>query len=196
VGVGDLFLFFGWFRRTIWTEEELRFAPAGENLHVIFGWLQVGAVCKPSTAGNRLPAWVSEHPHVQGAAHYPANNTLYVASSKLDLPGLGRRVPGGGLFPRYVDVLRLTAPDRSRGFWRVPGWWWPQGGLPALSYHGDLKRWRRRADKLTLRTVGRGQEFVLDPPEPSAAQVWLSEIFQAAVSPQESLGEPCLESAT
>jgi hypothetical protein len=182
VGVGDLFLFFGWFRRTVLANGELRFAPGGESMHVIFGWLQVGAFCKPSAAKHATPRWAHDHPHVVAAARYPANNTLYVASRTLACPGLERRLPGGGFFPRFAPELRLTAPGQSRGVWRVPGWWWPEGGPPALSYHGDEKRWRRGRQDLLLRTVGRGQEFVLEVSNASAATEWLREIFRSATA--------------
>jgi hypothetical protein len=189
VGAGDLFLFFGWFRRTVRTREGLRFAPSGEDLHVIFGWLQVGTTYRPSAARNGTPEWAHRHPHVQDAVDYPVNNTLYVASRALEWPGLGSRLPGGGFFPRFAPALCLTAPGCSRGVWCVPRWWWPQGGRPALSYHRDVKRWRRERQGLLLHTVGRGQEFVLEIPSQSVAEQWLREIFEAAGMPGTSAGE-------
>jgi hypothetical protein len=50
VGVGDLFLYFGWFRRTILVDGKLRFDPKDRNgRHIIYGYLQVGEVI----SGNR-----------------------------------------------------------------------------------------------------------------------------------------------
>ena len=45
VGNGDIFLFFGWFRRTILTEQGYKFDPTDENgRHVIWGYMEVGNV--------------------------------------------------------------------------------------------------------------------------------------------------------
>src|SRR3954469_15394864 len=48
VGVGDLFLFFGWFRRVQKVRGRYRYLAGAldgaRDLHVIFGWLRVGKV--------------------------------------------------------------------------------------------------------------------------------------------------------
>jgi hypothetical protein len=53
-----------------------RFAP---DVHVIFGWLQVGRILHPTTERSCVPRWAVEHPHVRRARSKSANNTLYVA---------------------------------------------------------------------------------------------------------------------
>jgi hypothetical protein len=40
VGPGDLFLFFGWFRRVSRSAGRLKFVTGAPDLHVIWGWLQ------------------------------------------------------------------------------------------------------------------------------------------------------------
>jgi hypothetical protein len=51
VAVGDLILFFGWYRKVIMTERGYRFAPktetdfyAGSDLQAIFGYMQIGEI--------------------------------------------------------------------------------------------------------------------------------------------------------
>ena len=44
VTVGDLFLFFGLFREAELRDSKYRYAPGAPNLHVVYGWLQVGAI--------------------------------------------------------------------------------------------------------------------------------------------------------
>lgn len=47
VDIGDLFLFFGWFRQV--TQQSSRgwsFAPGTRNQHVVFGWLQIGEIIR------------------------------------------------------------------------------------------------------------------------------------------------------
>ena len=44
VGVGDLFLFFGWFRQVERTATAYRFLRGAPDLHVVFGWLQIAII--------------------------------------------------------------------------------------------------------------------------------------------------------
>ena len=89
VGPGDLFLFFGWFRRVREERGGLVYQRGAPDLHVLFGWLQVGEVLAP--AAGKVPAWAEDHPHVVGAQR--TNNALYVASEQLDPPPI-RWTPG------------------------------------------------------------------------------------------------------
>ena len=182
VAEGDLFLFFGWFRRVLTENGELRYHPDAPDIHCLFGWLQVGAVYHPGIDGKLLPKWTFDHPHVRDADWYSGqkNNTLYVASPRLRLRGLGRSVAGGGIFPRFTGNLQLTAPGRQRSMWRLPDFLYPTRGVPALSYHADPDRWSKDKKGVLLETVGRGQEFVLDCEYYPKALDWIKEIFKAA----------------
>jgi len=162
VGQGDLFLFFGWFRRTIELQGQLVYDPDAPNLHVIFGWLQVGKIFKPSRERGDPPMWSRQHPHVKGARFRSSNNTLYVAAKWLKLPGGSLHVPAGGAFERFVRALCLTKEGERRTAWRLPARFHPSGDRPPLSYHGDRRRWRKDVKGVVLETVARGQEFVLD----------------------------------
>jgi hypothetical protein len=44
IGIGDIFLFFGWFHLTECVTGHWRFVREALDLHVIFGWLEVGEV--------------------------------------------------------------------------------------------------------------------------------------------------------
>jgi hypothetical protein len=90
VGVGDVFLFFGWFRRTVRANGDLTFDRAAADLHVIFGWLQVGRILHPTRDIGSVPPWAAEHAHVLGARSMSANNTLYVAGRHLQLSDVDR----------------------------------------------------------------------------------------------------------
>lgn len=183
VGVGDLFLFFGWFRRVLTDNGKLCYHPEAQDIHCLFGWLQIGAVYHPGIDDNLPPKWAFDHPHVQDADYYSAsanNNTLYVASQLLSLPRLGHSVAGGGIFPRFTESLQLTAPGQQRSLWRLPNFFYPTKGVPPLSYHADLGRWHKNKKEVLLRTVGRGQEFVLDCEYYPEALDWIKEIFKEA----------------
>ena len=47
IGQGDLFLFFGWFRRVEEHAGAFRFVKRAPDLHILWGWLQVDTVLKP-----------------------------------------------------------------------------------------------------------------------------------------------------
>lgn len=155
VGPGDLFLFFGWFRR------------GREDLHALWGWLYVDRVIR--IGEDPVPAWAAYHPHCFGDR---PKNTLYVA----------RRGPGGaGVFRHYDESLRLTAPGATRSRWRLPGWFAPRDGASPLSAHG-LKRWSTAGGWSRLESVPRGQEFVLDAKRWPEAIGWARDLIDGAAS--------------
>ena len=200
VGPGDLFLFFGWFRRVEqingrgpWT-----FVPNTPDLHVIFGWLQVGEVLKVSEYQNHIwrtkYQWLKDHPHIRHANRYPKNNTIYVASRQLVIDGQrmgrpGKKIPGGGTFGKFSSLLQLTHPDQPnrplrRSIWQLPHWFssFDTTGKHALTYHGNAKRWRdepRHQTTVELHSVAKGQEFVLnlDGVPKIDANKWLEKLF-------------------
>ena len=163
VGPGDLFLFFGWFRDVepvngaAW-----RYVPNAPHVHRLFGWLQVSEVVPVVGTLKRARTerpWLSRHPHLRRHWDY---NTVYIASETLNVEGLTTR-SGAGLFDGNGERLTLTAQrSANRSRWRLPSWFFPQGGSPVLSYHYDKKLWSRREPWAYVNTVGRGQEFVFD----------------------------------
>ena len=184
VGVGDLFLFFGWFRETEKNGDTYRYRRDAPDIHGLFGWLQIGAIYRPGVVNQSPPPWADSHPHVANASSYlseGSNNTLYVAAERLDLPGLDHPVAGGGAFRNFDARMRLTASgSRLRSTWRLPSSFRPASGSPALSYHRNPKRWSEDADGLLLKTVGRGQEFVLDCDGYPGVYDWLAEVLALA----------------
>jgi hypothetical protein len=178
VGPGDLFLFFGWFRRVTRDANRARYARDAPNLHVIFGWMQIGAVHAADRAlAARLP-WAASHPHLSDG-RIRGLNKLYIASDRLD--SLGLDLPGAGGFRRFRPELCLTklAPYRGRSIWRLPRWMcWHADAT--LSYHRDRARWRTFRDHVELRTAPIGQEFVLDLDAYPESRAWLKRLFRGS----------------
>ena len=176
VGQGDLFLFFGWFRRCLRQKGSLRYARRAPNLHVLFGWLQVGEVVPVAKLGPADLPWARQHPHFWGERG--GANTLYLAADHVRSTGAGApALPGAGLFPRFHPRLCLTAQPGAapRGLWKLPEWIHSPGQAPLLSHHTDPERWKRTEEGWLVRSVGRGQEFVIDlekVPGPAAADAW------------------------
>lgn len=179
VGVGDLFLFFGWFCHAERHEGQWRFVPGAASFHALFGWLQVGEVIDvPDRDTTHVPGWLADHPHVAHAARFVGQgNTIYVAANQLQL-SCSRVGDAGGRFRQWSDELKLTAEGANRSLWSVPTWLDPRQGRTPLSYHGRPDRWTRRGDSLYLETVMRGQEFVLDGHEYPEAIPWAGRLIE------------------
>ena len=143
VGVGDLFLFFGRFRSTEYAPDgRLRFIRRAPIQHIVFGYLQVGAVVHGE--GIRAYAW---HPHAENPDPLP-NNTLYLASDRL----LTTDLPGAGVLDHRADRV-LTAPGRSTSRWRLLDWM----AHASISYHGPGS-----IKDGYFQSAAKGQEFVID----------------------------------
>ena len=171
VGPGDLFLFYGLFRRVEQGANGWRFVRDARPCHVLWGWLQVAERLTLGDAGPEGVEWAHDHPHCQRLD--APNNVLYLARRLLQLGGLADSLPGAGVFPRYAAARRLTAAAADRvSAWELPRWFHPGKGRPPLSYHADPRRWRRHADRVDLQAVARGQEFVLDGEAYPEAMAW------------------------
>lgn len=173
IGVGDLFLFFGWFRHVELHEGHWRYLRGSKPLHAIWGWMLVGEVYPCRNLPTEVAAWATGHPHLHGTQ--PEANDLFVAADRLVVGG--RAVPGAGLFtenPPRVLTLNGSSPSQ----WCVPAWMHPDRGLATLSYHGNVKRWKPRDESsCLLASVGKGQEFVLNVSDESVLTGWLDTIY-------------------
>lgn len=165
VGVDDLFLFFGWFRAIEEYRGNWRYRPGAPDLHVVFGWLQVGEVLSVGAATEAFRtryAWLRDHPHLHGER--ASNNTIYLARDTLRLPHGPHDIgPGAGTFKRLSPRLVLTAPgQKSRRVWQLPRWFYPSKGRTPLTYNANPANWSRDETSATLISAAKGQEFVLD----------------------------------
>ncbi len=191
VGPGDLFLFFGWFRRVELDDGRWRYVPNEPDLHVIFGWLQVDEVLTVSEYRGQVTKcqWLKDHPHIRHINRYPENNSIYIASEKLVIGGQHTGQTGGGTFASFLAKQQLTCPDQplplKRSIWRLPKWFSSRdaNGNPALTYHNNMMRWRDDAthgETVELHSAAIGQEFVLniDHCPKGKAYKWLNSLFR------------------
>ena len=179
IGRGDLFVFFGCFRRAEEVGSAFRFVRGTPKLHVIFGWLQVGRVHRATCGLAAEIPWTSGHPHLAAPDRYK-NNTLYFASDRLSSVGIDAN--GAGTFDRLEPELILSQIDPYIGCstWRLPRWFDPGGRAP-LSYHSKATRWTDCATSVRVQSAYPGQEFVLDVEQYPEARMWLRSIFRAAI---------------
>ena len=179
VDAGDLFLFYGWFKRAELENGEWHYVRHAPDLHVIFGWLHVGERLRVNQgeAGNRIPY----HPHIRNTDLYGDDNTIYVARDRLNLNGRDSAIAGAGIFAQFNDALRLTAPDEHRrSYWRLPRWFYPFGNRPRtpLTCHENPRKWTLNGDHVILESAYPGQEFVFDTGEYPEAVGWVRSLFQ------------------
>jgi len=178
IGRGDLFLFFGCFRRAEQIGGAFRFVRIAPKLHVIFGWLQVGRVARATSSLAAEIPWAGGHPHLAAPDRYKSN-TLYFASDRLS--SIGIDASGGGTFDRLRPELILSQTDPYVGCstWQLPRWFDPGDRAP-LSYHSKAARWTECATSVRVQSAYPGQEFVLDVEQYPEARGWLRSIFRAA----------------
>ncbi len=148
VTVGDIFLFFGTFKRTR--------GEIGRNLqfekdyprHIIFGYLRIEDIYRHDQL-EQVPVALQTHPHFVNRHQdkYGTNNTLYVGT--------------GGTF-KYNDKLVLTRSGFSKSRWQLPGFFHPEFGT-VISRHEKAERfrWLKDKDSIHLDTIGIGQDFVV-----------------------------------
>jgi hypothetical protein len=162
VGVGDLILFFGLFQDALVENGKINLDTISLPRHIIWGWFQIDKFFAVSEI-KAEPGfqWAQYHPHFHSVTDNL--NTIYLASRNLDIPGLVQKsIRGAGVFPHFLNKLQLTAPYKRVSVWKLPCWMYPKDEAVALTYHSNTTRWRKEEDHCLLKTVGRGQEFVLD----------------------------------
>ena len=171
--IGDLFLFFGLFQKIEKTSGGWCFVKDAPKQHILWGWLQIGKICKvDKLAKDELP-WSRYHPHRHRSRDRDSTNTLYVASRGLTLGG-GSIAPGAGCFLKSHEPLILTNPNGSGVTdWRLPRCFYPDNGKSPLTYHPKLDRWRHDDRYTYLQSASRGQEFVLDLDQYPDVTDWL-----------------------
>lgn len=156
---GDLFLFFGTFRKTIITDEgKLKFDLKDRPKHIIFGYLQIEKIIRKN---EEVEDWMEYHSHCSPNRDWKKNNTVYVATKKLSFnPNLS----GAGVF-NYDKSLVLTAEGLSKSRWKLPEFF-----RGKISYHKN-KHWNRGY----FQSVGMGQEFVTE--EDPKIEKWAMELI-------------------
>lgn len=183
VSVGDVFVFFGWFKRVVLHGASWKYLKQAPDLHVIFGWLQVGEIL-PVTAANRQRLlnerpWLEDHPHMNVPPEWAlGGNVIYLATDSLVLPGCTQtKLSGAAELQTFSPKRALTAPGSSRSQWIVPSWFAASDQRSPLSFHSNADRWTTQNGETRLNTVGRGQEFVLDCTNRLEATAWLLDVL-------------------
>lgn len=171
VSVGDIFLFFGWFRNITSTQNP-RFV--GDHEHRVYGWLQIGQIIDLGGDGSHVLKdfpWLVDHPHVRSGWDHVKAHTLYVANDKLSIAGQEIELPGSGVLSKG---FRLTARQAGRrGLWQLPKFFDPNAGGIGISRHQN-HRWSGSG---LLESAPIGQEFVANLQDKPEAMKWLRDLL-------------------
>lgn len=166
---GDIFLFFGWFRRV---DDNFHFIKKKDDkcffnyadLHAIYGYMQIGKIIT-SPEEIKKYRW---HPHSEDG--YGKNNTLYIPSEKLIIDGENYG-PGYGTFS-YNKNLVLTKEGCSRSNWIYHEFLSPE------KVYGNRKNSSKNNDTLSYRGIW--QELIVDSTNNPGLLNWvIDDIIQA-----------------
>jgi hypothetical protein len=159
---GDLFLYFGWFRKTEFKASRLSYK--GPDVHAVFGYLQIG---KRYQTEQALPDYAKYHPHAKCFTNEFPKNCIYEAAEKLsfnpDLPGWGCLK----LNPKAKVSAILTQEGQTRSRWD-PAFF--KGVKMNFCSPDSFKNGY-------FQSAHRGQEFVLDVKNNTKAEQWVSTLI-------------------
>ena len=165
VGPGDLFLFFGWFKD---------FYNKGEDLHHLFGWLQIDRIVDGSDDIKKYLEEVSmEHPHGYGDVSRYTNNTIYVGKKYLEVKkDKNISLKGHGLFRNSHQDLILTERNMTRARWKLPKHYFSNSKNLFL----NRLKWQEE-ENCRIFCNGRGQEFILNANENPKIIAWATNLI-------------------
>lgn len=160
---GDVFLFFGTFKQIKYEGGRLKFVPEEPEMHIIFGYLQVGEKMRIGL-DTKCPRWMNYHPHTDSDRRRGGNNTVYIARDTLTWDS---KLPGADTF-NYHEGLVLT----KEGYSKKSRW-----DLDAIfkevkiSYHSK-KSWKKDG---YFQSAAKGQEFVIHSNK--GIEKWVKELI-------------------
>lgn len=165
VTIGDVFLFFGWFRMAEKVGDKYQYIKSAPDIHAIYGYMEIGNIIYDDKIIKREYPY---HPHAQYAIdpNTKQNNRLYIPCENFSyLEG----TPGYKML-NYSEKRRLTAPNETkRGMWSLPEFF----RNIEMTYHPNLKN----VDLTKFRSASRGQEFICKCDGNKEIENWLKDIL-------------------
>ncbi|MDO5519648.1 MAG: hypothetical protein Q4G58_04045 [bacterium] len=153
ISVGDIFLFFGWFKQTEINEEnQLTYVKNAPDLHIIFSYLQIGAIIKNKNYILKKYKWHNNLIDViKSTKHY----SIYLPTKKLSY---NNRQSGYGQL-KFSDKLVLTKQGLPCSKWDLPDLF--RRPDVTISYHNNYTN-GFIPGKDYFQSSNIGQEFVIN----------------------------------
>lgn len=160
----DIFLFFGWFKKTEIKNGILKYVSRAPDLHIIFGYFQIGEIFKTY---EKLPPEYYYHPHASKKRfEKKKKNCIYKAAENLSL---NFDIQGSGTFKINNDLI-LTKEGYSRSRWELPNIF----KKVKISYHTEKSFKKDYFDSAKI-----GQEFVIE--ENKKIEDWALNIMKKGI---------------
>lgn len=170
VKVGDLLLFFGWFREfDIKTHKFCTQDKMGK--HCIYAYFKIGRILDLNNSQDREEEALQltkTHPHIAyKSTEYEKTNLLFVADTKLledsDIRGCGRL--------KFSESTLIKA-NENKSIWLLPKCFLNTN----MTYHTNKNRWTDlNSEYCQVKSVYRGQEFVIS--ENKNVEQWAIELI-------------------
>lgn len=130
VSVGDIFLFYGWFKQTKYNEAGgLTFVENAPDVHLIYSYLQIGSIITNKNYITKKYSWHA-NAHIENTSK--AHNTIYIPTKKLSY---NNRQLGYGTL-HYSKKLVLTKEGCSFSKWELPSFF--RNTDVTISYHNNI----------------------------------------------------------
>lgn len=114
VSIGDLFLFFGWFKATEEKDGQLMYKKGAPDQHVIYAYMQIGSIIERK---SDAPEWLREHPHVGDKKNRDdSSNAIFLPPENLSFMSDHK----GCDVLNYRRDRILTKDGMSRRYWALP----------------------------------------------------------------------------
>lgn len=163
---GDLFLFFGWFKRAVVRDGHLSYVRGAHDVNAVYGYLQIGEIITDKERIRREYPW---HPHALeryfASSSAAPVNALYVPTEHLVLDE-DTGLPGYGVIP-YSRDNRDQVLTKGRGEEKISRTIWELSCFetPGLSLHVETKKEALTPifGKSVFQHRYYGQEFVIEP---------------------------------
>ena len=178
IGANDVFLFFGWFQKSILQKGKLVFDPNDKpGVHLIYGYMQVEYKISHNENRDKVRTWMSYHPHLNLKAWNNERNAIYVGRKTLSWK---EKKPGAGVFrfhPSLVltDTTSQNNPRKNRTHWRAE--LFPKD--LEMEYHKPENH-RTECDeqgneRKYFKAYARGQEFIIS--DSSKISEWVKSLI-------------------
>jgi hypothetical protein len=183
IGVGDVFLFFGWFKKAEYNNGMFKYIADRDypnGFHAIYSYLQINEIYKPNI--QKTPTWLNYHPHVKyknETEFNNANNTIYVATEFINYPKHFNK-NGSISFVFSEDLILTKKRQPNRTLWELPMELHPNSGVK-LSYNAS-ERWGIENNNAILKSASKGQEFVFSDVEANVEKWCINLIKMHSVS--------------
>ncbi|MCK1211960.1 hypothetical protein [Streptococcus uberis] len=161
IGIGDLFLFFGWFKQTEGNlcEGSLRYVKGAPDQHILYGYLQVGELVSEQDKLEEKFYW---HPHSHPKRTTQKSNMLYLPTKELTFD---KSRKGYGVF-EFSENRILTKKGYSKAVWNE---------IDVLLPNNISKQVKNSAKKEGIYYAGQWQELVLK--ENKLSENWAKNLF-------------------